>query len=61
MKLLSHNMLKSCCKGVKTGYPLRILVIMMGATPPAWCINVGCMLLLLLLAASEGGSEDSQF
>ena len=48
MKLLSHNMLKSCCKGVKTGYPLRILVIMMGAASPAWCINVWCMLLLLL-------------
>ena len=26
MKLLTHNMLKSCCKGIKTGYPLRILV-----------------------------------
>ena len=47
MKLLSHNMLKSCCKGVKTGYPLRILVIMMGAAHQPGDVECCCFFILL--------------
>ena len=43
MKLLTHNMLTSHVKGVKNGYPLRILVILVHAAQQTVQCNCVCV------------------
>ena len=43
MKLLTHNMLTSHVKGVKNGYPLRILVILVHAAQQTVQFNCVCV------------------
>ena len=46
MKLLTHNMLTSHVKGVKNGYPLRILVILVHAAQQTVQCNCVCAAVL---------------
>ena len=57
MKLLTHNMLTSHVKGVKNGFPLRILVCTCYLIRVYQITVCVCVCVCVCVAGEEGGSE----